>query len=402
MQHISTTPFGRRPVTAGLLAAQARAGAETGCAPADKWAILRDLGQARLAFGISDRDLAVLAALISFHRETKIAGDGPVIVFPSNAVLSQRAHGMAESTLRRHLAALLAAGLLLRHDSPNGKRYAVQGWGEGLDRAFGFDLSPLARRADEIAAAAHQARLSAERLRRLRESVVLRLRDCEKLVAYALESLPGCWDALADAVVLTKRQLRRKLDMTALQTLDAAVSELAGRISQALQRQKTEDMDGNARLNERHIQDSTKASIDSEPCNERARAQAVEPDFTAADSPVQPAADVPNLPFHLVLRACPEIRGYAPHGLTDWRDLIAAAAFVRGMIGISADAWEEAQYRMGPAVAAIAVACILQSYDRIQKPGGYLRALARKAEEGSFSPGPMVMALLKAENAAAA
>ncbi len=390
MQHISTTPFGRRPVTAGLLAAQARAGTESDCAPADKWAVLRDLGQARLAFGLTDRDLAVLAALVSFHREAEIAGDSPVIVFPSNAALSQRAHGMAESTLRRHLAALVGAGILLRHDSPNGKRYAVQGWGEGLDRAFGFDLAPLARRAEEITEAARLARLSAERLRRLRESIVLRLRDCEKLVAYAVEELPGNWDALADAVVLTKRQLRRKLDMTALQVLDAQVSGLAERVNKALQPLKTEKSDGNDGEVERHIQYSTKPYIDSEPCKEKARAEPVVPE-------PEGEAD-PKLPLYLVLRACPEIRGYAPHGIHDWRDLIAAAAFVRGMIGISADAWDEAQHRMTPAVAAIAVACILQSFDRIQKPGGYLRALARKAEDGAFSPGPMVMALLRVEN----
>ena len=106
----------------------------------------------------------------------------------------------------------------------------------------------------------------------------------------------------------------------------------------------------------------------------------------------------PPLPLHLVLRACPEILSYAPDGIRDWRGLVGAAGFVRGMIGISPDAWEEAQFHMSPPVAAITVACILQSFDRIARPGGYLRALSRKAAEGGFSPGPMVMALIRAEN----
>ncbi|VDC33664.1 plasmid replication protein RepC [Pseudogemmobacter humi] len=393
MQHISTTPFGRRPVTAGLLAAQALAGEACDCPPADKWQILRDLGAARAAFAVSDRDLAVLSALISFHREDQIGGDS-TIVFPSNAALSARAHGMAESTLRRHIAALVAAGLILRHDSPNGKRYAVRGFG-GVDRAFGFDLSPLARRAEEIAAAAQAALMAAERLRRQRESIVLRLRDCEKLVAYGIETQPGPWDALSDAVVLTKRALRRRLDPAALEHLDGLVSEMLERVQKALTPQKTENMNGNVAETERHKQYSTINTPDPELRRKPAKAEVVEtiPDVTAAD---------PKLPLHLVLRACPEIRSYAPHGIQDWRDLIAAAAFVRGMMGISPDAWEEAQHHMTPAVAAITVTCILQSFERIAKPGGYLRALSRKASEGAFSPGPMVMALLRAENTHAA
>ena len=60
--------------------------------------------------------LAVLSALLSFHRGKELADDDALIVFPSNAALSERAHGMAESTLRRHLAALVRAGLILRRD----------------------------------------------------------------------------------------------------------------------------------------------------------------------------------------------------------------------------------------------------------------------------------------------
>ena len=62
----------------------------------------------------------------------------------------------------------------------------------------------------------------------------------------------------------------------------------------------------------------------------------------------------------------------------------------------------EAVRLMGPAVAAVVLACILQDADRIRQPGGYLRALSRRAAEGAFSPGPMVMALLRREEVQAA
>lgn len=65
------------------------------------------------------------------------------------------------------------------------------------------------------------------------------------------------------------------------------------------------------------------------------------------------------------------------------------------MMGITPSAWEEAMHVMGPEVAAITVAAMLQRFDRITNPGGYLRAFSAKAATGGFSPGPMVMALFQ-------
>ena len=57
---------------------------------------------------------------------------------------------------------------------------------------------------------------------------------------------------------------------------------------------------------------------------------------------------------------------------------------------------------MGPAVAAITVACIVQRMTAINRRRGCLRALNAKAAGGTFLPGPMVMALLRSEGARAA
>ncbi|MCE8456500.1 replication initiation protein RepC, partial [Rhodovulum sulfidophilum] len=103
----------------------------------------------------------------------------------------------------------------------------------------------------------------------------------------------------------------------------------------------------------------------------------------------------PVLPLALVLKACPDILDYASSPPRHWHELVALAGFVRGMMGISPDAWAEAERAMGAETAAITVAAILQRVSEIQSPGGYLRALSRKAAQGGFSPGPMVMALLR-------
>ncbi|AUH67035.1 plasmid replication protein RepC [Paracoccus zhejiangensis] len=382
MRHISMTPFGRQPVTAGLLATQALAEAPALQAEPDKWALLRDLTTARASFAVSDRDLVVLSALLSFHPGKVLADDEKLIVFPSNAALSDRAHGMAESTLRRHLAALTAAGLILRRDSPNGKRYATRDRSGVLDRAFGFDLRPLLVLSPRIAAAAETARRDALALRRLREMVVVRLRDASKLIVWAEETGGRVPDGLLQAVASLQRALRRKLDIGIMAQFAAEADILLDRARALI---KTEKMGGSDADNERHQQNSNPDSSESDPCCEQQKA-----------TPTQRAE--PAIPLALVLKAAPDIRDYATEGIHDWRALVAVANFVRPMLGISADAWTQARQSMGDAVAAVTLACILQRAETIACPGGYLRALTEKAGQGAFSPGPMVMALLRAEN----
>ena len=395
MQHISTTPFGRRPVTHGLLAARALAEAPLPDTTFDKWALLKDLTAARATFEVSDRDLAVLSALLSFHPQTELGGDAPTIVFPSNAALSERAHGMAESTLRRHISALVRAGLILRHDSPNGKRYATRGFNGALSTAFGFDLRPLVLRAEEISAAAQTAREATARLKRLREAVVLRLRDATKLVAYGQETQPGQFDAMEDQARLLARALRRKLDLAALEALNHHATALLDTVNEALFPPKTEEMDGNDVETERHIQYSNRISSDSEPSDEKSESYSDE-GRNLSEAAVQ------KLPLYLVLKSCPDLLDYVPNGIGNWHELVAAADFVRPMLGITADAWSSARATMGDTAAAIALACILQRAADIRNPGGYLRSLSVKAEAGAFSPGPMVMALLRTDNQRAA
>ncbi len=136
----------------------------------------------------------------------KAEGEGAhldLVVFPSNRQLALRAHGMAPATLRRHLAALVEAGLIIRRDSPNGKRYArkadaeARGEGERFADVFGFDLAPLAARAPEFEAMAEELRRERRAAQLLKERISLHRRDCGKLIALGLdEGLAGPWDEL--------------------------------------------------------------------------------------------------------------------------------------------------------------------------------------------------------------
>ena len=185
--HTPTTPFGRRPLTLAHVATQMAASARLPEKAVHKWKIFRAICTARPQLGVSERALSVLNALLTFHPETTLTGEDELVVFPSNEQLSLRAHGMPASTLRRHLAVLVDAGLIARRDSPNGKRYARKNRAGAIELAFGFDLSPLVVRSDEIENLAKEVEAEARALKLARERITLCRRDIAKMIATGIE-----------------------------------------------------------------------------------------------------------------------------------------------------------------------------------------------------------------------
>ena len=168
--------------------------------------------------GIGDRSLAVLAGLLSFYPDDELSEENGLIVFPSNKQLSLRSHGMANATLRRHLGALLECGIILRRDSPNGKRYARKGRAGELEDAFGFSLAPLLARAEEFRAAAERVRADNRALRLMRERITLQRRDIGKLIEAAVEEgAPGNWAGLWRRFRTVVDQLPRKASIVELE-----------------------------------------------------------------------------------------------------------------------------------------------------------------------------------------
>ncbi|MGO8069369.1 plasmid replication protein RepC [Rhizobium leguminosarum] len=416
-----TTPFGRRSMTLGMLANQVMAGEIKPDQSVDKWKLFRALCEAKPLLGIGDRALAVLNALLSFYPKNELAEENGLIVFPSNIQLSLRTHGMAEQTVRRHLAALVEAGLLLRKDSPNGKRYVRRDRAGEVNEAFGFSLAPLLARAEEIEQLA--AAVMAERLhvQRLRERITLCRRDIAKLIEAAVEEeIPGDWQGLygefrdlIEGLARTPTAAQLELLLHELEALRTDIlNRLEIRIKSAKQR-------GNANYIERHIQNSNPESTSElEPGFETKQGAMAEQDKgreaetleegggEAAQSRQEESRQsggrndgggLKSFPLGLVLQACPEILAYGPDGvIRNWRDLMAAAVIVRSMLGVSPSAYEEAANVMGPENAATVMACILERGGHINSAGGYLRGLTRRSEKGEFAIGPMLMALLRA------
>ena len=381
------------------IAAQAEARARPADKAVHKWQVFRAVCTAKERLGVSERALAVLDALLSFHPETALCGDG-LIVFPSNTQLCLRAHGMAPATLRRHLAALVDAGLIIRRDSPNGKRYARKGQGGEIEKAFGFDLAPLVARADEFEALAEAVRAEERALRFTRETITLLRRDISKMIATGIEEgVPepgqGGWDG---ALALYRRvvaRLSRTAGREELEPIAKALEQLAADILIHLETHANcQETSANESQIERHVQNSnSKTHSDFEPSFEKSEAA---PPLAVQPQPTTTAEAV--FPLGMVLQACPDIVDYTKEGVASWRDLVAAAAVARAALGVSPSAWEAARAAMGEKTAAIVVAAILQRAEAIKSAGGYLRDLTRKAEADAFSIGPMLMALIGARN----
>jgi replication initiation protein RepC len=329
--------------------------------------------------------------LLSFYPDNELSEKNGLIVFPSNKQLSLRAHGMADTTLRRHLSALLDCGLILRRDSPNGKRYARKGGGGDFEDAFGFSLAPLLARADEFQEAAERVQADNRALKLMRERITLHRRDISKLIEAAVEEdVPGDWGGLWRRFRAIVDTIPRRATVDDLEPFVANLAAIREEVDNLLEsHMNIENPDGNESHSGRQQSDSNTDSIfEFEPALEKSGVTA-EPRTREAEKPK-------GYPLGLVLKACPEIVVYAVDGIGNWRDLMVTAAQVRGYLGVSPSAYEDACHVMGQEVAAIVIACILQRAQHINSAGGYLRVLTEKARAGEFSVGPMLMAALKA------
>jgi replication initiation protein RepC len=388
-----TTPFGRRPTSLALVRQQLAAKDIKAGKSVEKWKVFRDVAEAREELGLQSNSLAVLDALLSFYPENTLSQDAQLVVFPSNAQLILRAHGMAGATLRRHLAMLVESGLIVRKDSANGKRYARKNNQGEIENAFGFDLSPLLARSEELAHMAQQVVAARSEFRKAKENLTICRRDVRKLISAAVEEgADGNWAAIEAVYIELVARIPRSPTLIDVNSILDEMELLRVEVLNQLDLNTNSDFNGtNADHIEQHIQNSNpESTYELEPSSEKEQgAKLVKPNMPKSET-------VRAFPLGVVLKACPQIADYGSGGsVASWRDLMSAAVVVRSMLGVSPSAYQDACEVMGPENSAIAIACILERAGHISSAGGYLRDLTRRTERGEFSLGPMVMALLR-------
>jgi replication initiation protein RepC len=392
-------------MTLAMMASQATARQLKEGAAVSKWAVFRHVREAKQGLGATDRALAILDALLTFHRGDELSAGTGLVVFPSNEQLIRRANGMSPATLRRHLAVLVECGLIIRRDSPNGKRFARKGEGGAIEQAFGFDLSPLLARATEFEQIAEAAHAERRELKRLKERLTICRRDIVKMIdAGVTEGVPANWRAFRTRYETLVSALPRTLSVEAADRVVSRLEDLWADVHQALDSfVESQIQNASESQTERHIQnsntkphsaDETKSGLEDE---QEANGDQPGPSTAASGSPNVSQLPERALPLGMVLDACPDLLTLADGGkIRTWREFVAAAALARPYLGISPSAWQEASEAMGAQNAAITVAAILQRGDKIRSRGGYLRDLTERARAGKFSVWPMVMALVNA------
>ncbi|MBS9722144.1 replication initiation protein RepC [Tianweitania sp. BSSL-BM11] len=389
---VVSTPFGRRPMTLALLVSQV-ANKDIPDKPISKWQVFQHVREAREHLGASDRALAILNALLSFYPEPALSAKTGTIVWPSNEQLCARANGMSLATLRRHIAILLDCGLILRRDSPNGKRFARKGEGGSVVQAYGFDLAPLLTRADEFRRMAETIIAERQALKILRERMTLCRRDIVKLIESGREnSIPHDWNEAEESYRTIIAELPRKATKPILEQIEAQLETLRRQIINALDSFiNAAELSRNESQSETHKQESKPESQSESVSVLEKRNEAA---LSLSTSLFTKTAQKPALPLPLVLEACSSLNGLAQGGeIRNWRDFSAATTVVRSMLQITPSTWQEACGSLGEQQAAITLGAIYQRSGAIVNPGGYLRVLSRRAQSGRFSATPMIMAL---------
>ncbi|OYR12240.1 plasmid replication protein RepC [Brucella thiophenivorans] len=357
-----------------------------------KWELYKHLCIAKSEFRLNDRCLTVLNSLLSFLCDDVITSKSKFVVFPSNKQISIRAHMMPESTLRRHLASLIEAGIITRKDSPNCKRYAHKNGAGEVELAYGFDLSPLFARSSEIKNAANRILEEQRVIKRMRDEVSVIRRE----LAAVFEQHTG---TKADGLFTLFREvvdcIPRRASGAKLAAIKTSLEAIQSDLTILL---KTMDKDRVVSGNDAQIERQQIESLSESHIDNVKEIFDLKKETTDLDHQKCRLVKDQTLSLGLVLRAFPDIKAYASCRVMSWRDLIDASRVVSSFLGISHDAYINAVRSLGLQGATAAIAFILQKIDDIASPGGYLRSLTLKARVGGFCITQLLFSRVRAQN----
>jgi replication initiation protein RepC len=210
----------------------------------------------------------------------------------------------------------------------------------------------------------------------------------------------GLWDVCDDHCALLSRDLRRTLtleDLTIWHDRLLPLLDQARDVFEPAKSVETINVSTNDSQDEQHNHISDKNLKDFETGKGKASETTVTAYSKNEPAEKQQANErkLPNIPLSLVLTTCGELRTYVPDRIRNWHELVQAAEKLRPMMGISETVSNEAVATMGAEETAVVIVAMLERFAEIKSPSAYLRSLARKAEIGAFSSGPMIMSLMR-------
>jgi replication initiation protein RepC len=375
------------------------------------------------AIGLKSQDLLLLDTFGAVTQPQDWEQGRRPMVWASNHFLMEQT-GFSLATLRRHVRRLCEVGVISMKDSPNGKRWGRRDADGVIVEAYGFDLAPMAARAEEFEALYEHLQAERALCASLRNAITVTRRMIRAKIEKALEAgLRGPWSNLQDVFRELLEGLPARSERAGglecyLDRIKAFLASVersfemafdwptetdAAHISKASSEgQETINMKPTSLENDTHILTTNEPNPVISNRFETKHAAGVvpkepvaEPDESVEDVDLDISwsthtnkrssdIDVPTL-----MASCPHFAEMARGSqgfMRDWNDVHRAAAALRPIVGISEDAWNVANKILGPAVAAASIALILDksTEGEIKSPGGYLRGLVERAQIGEL------------------
>lgn len=339
----------------------------------DRFTLLKALSLAAHQLGLGPSVVATVDALLSCLPPKR----NHDVVFASNATLVLRRNGISDRTLRRHLAELVNLGLMVRIDSPNGKRYSKRDPSMGTAMRFGLNLSPLFSAYHQLAALADQHVAEIEKIGYLRTKLRSIIRQVED-------------SGFSDLAIEARRIIRRQLSIHQLESMLTDLERLipSSRNKPVDIPMTADEMSANNGQNVRHLQNSKKEKIIKE---------------TTDTSTSTTSSVLPNRTISLeqLSEACPEAKSFLPGQLSSQVDVIVHARRLAPMIGIDRNCYEAAEVKLGSLGAALTIWGLMERQDRITRFGAYFRSVTSGKHGQSFDPWALIDQLLKRTSHAA-
>ena len=416
-------PTGFRRLTPSLLQADRTAGSFSGLPEGVSMhgQLLAAFKAAAPRLGLAPRLVHAIDWLFRFTQPQDWGRGGRPIVWPS-ASLQQDALGLSATRVKALNRELIEAGLVTMRDSPNGKRYGRR---DPKDRriveAYGFDLSPIAARHAEFVRLAEEAKAERAEMGRLRRRATIARNGITQILETAAEyGFQGEeWTGLVrDSRNLTQalRKVERPEEMAlgveslerrqceARERLENLLAPIAAEVPEAVNPDPKGAENGPHQYTYKpslHPQEDTvlasegcksaSVSADPAPAGSQHGGQHKNPQSGAGkggDKPVRTdSGTVMRISTRELTFLAPRLRSYLSTTAPGWREIVDAADYLRGELGVSKSLWGEACLAMGREEAAIAIAIVsAKPAEHFRtSPGGYFHGMVAKAKAGELN-----------------
>lgn len=408
----------RRSANLDSLAMEQRAAGFTGLPEGVKHPdqVLDTFKAAAPALGIPKPVVELISHLASRTQPRDWQKGARPLAWPSNQDL-MHSLGRRPTAISSAITRAVKLGLVVMKDSPSGKRYGSRDDAGAIieARTFGFDLSPLALRYQELKAAAtahrahHKARMDARRhVTREREGLFQIIDTAEELGLWSTY-----WEQITERAEQTRRQLTPTLGLAetrhVAQCLASWRVDARAMLDRAVQNRTPEDprteKESESSLSEnRELKNTTDSS--SQACSKQNLVTARQ-EGSSGQGSAQPATAPPvegagaGETITLAEVAALETKGITPARIADfcpvlgayvgpdpsWRDLGNAAQALAANYEISHRTWARAYAELG-AQAIIVVFAILASLPRerfAKGPGAYFAGMINAHRHGRLN-----------------